>query len=162
MKRAFKKGISFGTTSGIITTLGLMVGLNAETGSRLVVAGGIITIAIADAMSDSLGMHMSEEASKRSKKEVWQATLTTFFFKFFVALTFLAPLIFFKLSTAIFVSVGWGLLMLCYLSFRVARSTKDNYFRVIVEHLIIAIAVITVTHYVGHLVGYYFGQASLY
>ena len=49
MKTSTIKGVSFGLTSGIITTLGMMVGLNFSTGSKLVVLGGILTIAIADA-----------------------------------------------------------------------------------------------------------------
>ena len=59
MNRAVKTGISFGITSGIITTLGLMVGLANGTGSRLIVIGGILIIAIADSFSDALGIHVS-------------------------------------------------------------------------------------------------------
>ncbi|GAI31399.1 unnamed protein product, partial [marine sediment metagenome] len=39
MKHSIKTGFSFGLTSGIITTLGLMVGLHSSTGSKLVVIG---------------------------------------------------------------------------------------------------------------------------
>jgi len=53
MKASFKTGLSFGLTSGVITTLRLMVGLHSGTRSRTVVIGGILTIAIADAMSDA-------------------------------------------------------------------------------------------------------------
>jgi len=49
MKHQLKTGVSFGLTSGIITTLGLMVGLHSGTQSRIAVVGGILTIAIADA-----------------------------------------------------------------------------------------------------------------
>jgi len=52
MKHLLKTGLSFGLTSGIITTLGLMVGLNSSTHSDLVVIGGILTIAIADGFLD--------------------------------------------------------------------------------------------------------------
>jgi hypothetical protein len=45
MKLSFKTGLSFGLTSGVITTLGLMVGLHSGTHSRTVVIGGIVTIA---------------------------------------------------------------------------------------------------------------------
>ena len=55
MKDLLRTGISFGLTSAVITTLGLMVGLNSGTHSQIVVLGGIITIAIADAFSDALG-----------------------------------------------------------------------------------------------------------
>ena len=47
---------------GVITTLGLIVGLHSGTHSRAIVIGGILTIAIADAMSDALGIHVSEES----------------------------------------------------------------------------------------------------
>ena len=48
MNHSLRVGFSFGLTSGLITTLGLMVGLSSGTHSKLVVIGGILTIAIAD------------------------------------------------------------------------------------------------------------------
>jgi len=44
-------GLSFGVTSGVITTFGLMIGLYSGTNSRLAVVGGILIIAFADAFS---------------------------------------------------------------------------------------------------------------
>ena len=82
LKHSLTVGFSFGMTSGIITTLGLMVGLNAGTQSKLAVIGGILTIAIADAFSDALGIHISEESEGRhTHKQIWAATLATFFFE---------------------------------------------------------------------------------
>ena len=65
MKRSVKAGFSFGLTSGVITTLGLMVGLHSSTHSKLVVIGGILTIAIADALSDSMGVHIAVESQNK-------------------------------------------------------------------------------------------------
>ena len=62
MEHSFRVGMSFGLTSGIITTLGLIVGLHSGTHSKLAVIGGILTIAMADAFSDALGIHVSEES----------------------------------------------------------------------------------------------------
>lgn len=150
MKHSIKTGFSFGLTSGIITTLGLMVGLHSGTHSKLAVLGGILTIAIADAFSDALGIHISEESEgKHSVKEIWESTLSTFFSKFVFALTFVIPVLLLNLSTAIIVSVVWGLSLLSILSFRIAREQKKPPLRVIGEHLIIAIVVILTTHYVG-------------
>ena len=71
MKHSIKTGFSFGLTSGIITTLGLMVGLQSGTHSQLAVIGGILTIAVADAFSDALGIHIAEESeNKHSSKEI--------------------------------------------------------------------------------------------
>ncbi len=58
MKESLKGGLSFGTTSGIITTLGLIVGLSAGTHSTLAIVGGILSIAIADGLSESMSMHI--------------------------------------------------------------------------------------------------------
>ena len=65
MKQPLNKGVSFGLTSGAITTLGLMVGLHSETKSAAVVLGGILTIAVADAFSDALGIHISEKGENQ-------------------------------------------------------------------------------------------------
>ena len=103
-KHSFLVGFSFGLTSGIITTLGLMVGLHSSTHSRLAVIGGILTIAVADALSDALGIHISEESeNKHSHKEIWEATISTFLSKFIFTLTFIIPVLLFKLPTAIMV-----------------------------------------------------------
>jgi hypothetical protein len=48
MKESLKTGITFGLTSGTITTLGLMIGLFSGTNLRGIVIGGILTIAITD------------------------------------------------------------------------------------------------------------------
>src|SRR3990170_2967194 len=150
MKHSLKIGFSFGLTSGIITTLGLMVGLNSGTHSKLVVIGGILTIAIADAFSDALGIHVSEESeSKHSTREIWESTVST--------LTFIIPILVVQLSTAIFVSVVWGLTLLGFLSFYLAKDEKVKSWKVIAEHLVIAMVVIVLTHYVGDWIGSTFG-----
>jgi vacuolar iron transporter family protein len=83
MKDSLRTGISFGLTSAVITTLGLMVGLHSATGSRLAVLGGVLTIAIADAFSDALGIHVSEESECiHTTRQTWGATIATFVTKF--------------------------------------------------------------------------------
>ncbi len=145
-----KIGLCFGLTSAIITTLGLIVGLHSFSGSKLVVIGGILTIAIADAFSDALGIHISEESeSIHTDREIWESTIATFAAKFLFALTFMAPVVFLELSTAILVSVIWGLLTLTFLSYVITRDEKENTWKVIIEHLVIALIVISFTHYVG-------------
>ncbi|MCK4436967.1 hypothetical protein KAU86_03370 [bacterium] len=158
MKHSVKTGFSFGLTSGIITTLGLMVGLHSGTHSKLAVIGGIFIIAIADAFSDALGIHISEEAeNKHVTKEIWQSTISAFVSKFVFALTFIIPILLFELSTAIVVSVIWGLSVLGILSFSIAKAQKAKPWKVVVEHLIIALVVIVVTHYVGDWISSTFG-----
>ena len=150
MNHSVKIGFSFGLTSGIITTLGLMVGLNSGTHSKLVVIGGVLTIAIADAFSDALGIHISEESeNKHTTKEIWESTIATFVSKFAFALTFVIPVLLFPLTTAIYVSIVWGFTLLGLFSFYIAKEQGVKPWKVVIEHLAIALAVIIITHYVG-------------
>lgn len=150
MKLSIKKGFSFGLTSGIITTLGLIVGLHSSTHSSLVVIGGILVIAIADAMSDALGIHVSVESeNKYSTKEIWESTIATFLSKFVFALIFVIPILFLQLPTAIIICVIWGLSLIVIFSYYMAKQQKIKPYRVILEHLLITIIVIVITHYVG-------------
>jgi vacuolar iron transporter family protein len=154
MNHSIKVGFNFGVTSGIITTLGLIVGLDSAIGSKLAVIGGIITIAIADACSDALGIHISEEGEgKHTKKQVWMSTISTFFFKFIVAITFIIPFLIFELPTAIIISVAYGLLILGIFSYMLSKREREKSWKVVFEHLAIAVLVIIVTYFVGELVG---------
>jgi VIT1/CCC1 family predicted Fe2+/Mn2+ transporter len=158
MKRSIFSGLSFGLTSGIITTLGLMIGLNASTHSKIVVIGGVLTIAIADAFSDALGVHISEESEDmHTEKEIWASTISTLVSKFLFASTFLIPVILLDLSWAIPVSLAWGFVALGYLSFVIARMQAKRPISVIVEHLGIALVVIVITHFAGLWIGRVFG-----
>ncbi|MCW3976245.1 MAG: hypothetical protein NWE86_08425 [Candidatus Bathyarchaeota archaeon] len=146
----FKVGFSFGVTSGIITTLGLMVGLHSGTQSKFVVIGGILIIAIADAFSDAFGIHVSEESeNKHDSKEIWASTIYTFLSKFLFALSFIIPVIFLDLTIAIVLSVIWGLLVLSILSLNIAKEQRKKPWKVILEHLTITLLVIIITHFVG-------------
>ena len=65
VNKGVRTGLFFGATSGVITTLGLITGLNAGTHSITAVLGGIFVIAVADSMSDALGIHLAEEWMRR-------------------------------------------------------------------------------------------------
>lgn len=150
VRQAIATGVSFGLTSGVITTLGLIVGLHSGTHSTLAVTGGVLTIAVADALSDALGIHIAEESNpRRSALHVWQATLATFAAKLLMALTFMVPLLVFTLGAAIVASVVWGFAVLTLLSWRLARAQGTPPWRVIGEHLLIAAIVVVTTHLLG-------------
>jgi len=146
-------GFSFGLTSGVITTLGLMAGLHTGTHSRLAVIGGIVTIAVADALSDALGIHIAEESKNNGVvSEIWESTIATFVAKFLIAMTFAAPVLLLPLEDAMTVSMVWGLSLLAVLSYLLARAQQISAWKVIAEHVVIGVSVIAITHYVGDLI----------
>lgn len=145
-----RTGIFFGATSGVITTIGLIAGLYAGTDSLVAVLGGILVVAVSDAMSDALGIHLAEEADPDSNStHIWAATISTFLTKLLVALTFALPLIFLPLGIAVLVSVGWGLIVIVLLSYYLARTQKTAVLPVVAEHLTIAIVVVVLAHVIG-------------
>jgi VIT1/CCC1 family predicted Fe2+/Mn2+ transporter len=144
-------GLSFGLVSGSITSLGLIVGLAFGTDSRLAVIGGIVTIAIADALSDALGIHVAEESEGvHSSAEVWASTVATFLAKFVVSISFLGPVLLLDLRPAVAASVGWGLLLVAVLSWRLAKRQGESVPSIVSEHVGVAITVVAASALVGH------------
>lgn len=158
MIESLKTGITFGITSGTITTLGLMVGLYSGTNSHGVVIGGILTIAIADSLSDALGIHISEESNyTRTTMQIWIATVATFLSKLY-ALIFIIPVLLFELSIAINVNLAFGVIILTILSYYLAKSQGVKPWKVILEHLIIIIVVVVLTYFSGKFIAQYVGS----
>ena len=127
-----------------------MVGLNASTHSKLAVIGGIIAIAIADAFSDAMGIHIAEESENRhTTREIWEATFSTWASKFLIALTFVVPVLAFRLHLAIWLSTVWGLTLIILFSYHMATQQGVRPYKVVLEHVTIVALVIIITHYVG-------------
>jgi len=152
-------GLSFGITSGVITSLGMIVGMFSATNSKLAVVASIITMAIADGLADGAGQHMSEEAEMEkgmavhSQKEVWLSTLYTFLSVCGSILSFVPFFLLFPLTTAIFWAIGWGIILLLVFNFMLARTLQENPLKVILEHLTLAAFVIVVSYFLGNLIG---------
>jgi len=66
-----------------------------------------------------------------------------------IAATFVVPVIVGPLDQAIVVSVMWGLSLLTVLSFFLARAQAIPPWKVIGEHVFIALCVVVITHVVG-------------
>lgn len=153
MKSSYKLGLSFGSVSGVISTLGLMVGLESGTKSELAVVGGVIMIAIADSLSDALSMHVSEESQKGAKESfIWQATIAVFVSKLVIALSFVIPFLIFDLSVAVIVNIIWGILLVAIINYFVAKNRGLHPAKLVAEHIVITVLVIAATYLAGKLV----------
>ena len=151
-------GVSFGITSGVITSLGMIVGLYSATSSKLVVVAGLITMAIADGLADGAGQHMSEEAemkdgkARHTHKEVWVATLYTFLSVCVSILSFVPFFFIFPMEIAIYWGIGWGVLLLVIFNSILANKKKEKALVLVGEHLALAVFVIVISYYVGKLI----------
>ena len=151
--KALVGGVSFGLTSAVITTIGVMVGLAAGTESKMVVIGGILTVAIADSFSDALAMHLSEESSiKRPEKYYIESAIATFLSKFFFTIAFIIPVLLFEIDKSVIVSIIIGFIMLGFLSYYAAKRQKIPALKVMIEHWAVAAVVVVLTHFGGRFI----------
>jgi vacuolar iron transporter family protein len=147
---------SFGATSAIITSLGLITGLRTFDSPKLSIIGGLFIIAVADNIADSLGIHIYQEAECLKTREVWISTLTNFMARFLVTLTFIFLIIFFSLRIAVIASIVWGMLLLALLSYSISKREKKNPYLAILEHIVIATVVIVISNFFGQLFAHNF------
>ncbi|MFN3910384.1 MAG: hypothetical protein ACK4J0_04125 [Candidatus Anstonellaceae archaeon] len=149
-----KTGLGFGLISGTLTTLGVLVGIYFGTKSFLAIIGAIISVAIADAFSDSLAIHISEESKNQDKQHVFHSTVSTFFTKFFVGLLYLPAFLIFNMDIALFLDILLGIGLISYYSYLIAKQNKTPIAYTILEHLLIAFAVIIATFLVGDFINH--------
>lgn len=157
---AIKKGLGFGISSAIITTLGIIVGIHSGTDLKHAVIAAILIIAFADSMADSLGVYFSEKSRADStQKECIVAMISAFLSKILFALSFLIPIIIFSdLHVGIAIDLIYGAILLIAVTYGMAREKKENMLKMISFHVILAIIVITISHFIGLWINSKFGS----
>ena len=142
--------ISFGTTSAIMTNMGLICGLDTLANPKRAIVGSILVIAFADNFSDSMGIHVFQESEGLSEKEVWFSTATNFFSRVVVSLSFILLVLALPLSAAVPCAVAWGLALLALMSYAIARDRGLNPRREMLVHLCMAAFVTLASHFAGN------------
>lgn len=140
---------SFGATSGIITSLGLIMGLYTVPNAKLSIISSLLILALADNFSDTMGIHVYQDAENYTPAEVWISTVTNFMARFLVSAFFILFFIIFPIKIAVAFSVFYGLLILAAVSYQIAINKKENPFKTILEHVSIAMIVIFASKFVG-------------
>ncbi len=143
---------SFGSTSAIITNLALIIGLDTTANAKLSIIGSLMVIALADNISDSLGIHIYQESEGMTTRQVWISTLTNFISRLFISLGFIFIILFLPLSIAISISIIYGLLVLSVVTFTIAKNKGISPWHSIIEHLVIAGIVIFASKYFGTII----------
>lgn len=145
----------FGITSGVLTTTGLLVGVNAATESRLAVVSSILVIAMADSLSDSFGMYLSKLGERGNTPiEAVRYAFGTFAGKFMLPLTFALPFLFpvFSLPTAVIIDLAWGAVVLSVLSVEQALVSQKPVLRIVCRNIGLAILIVCLSTLIGTVV----------
>jgi VIT1/CCC1 family predicted Fe2+/Mn2+ transporter len=140
---------SFGSTAAIVTSVGLIVGLDTEAVSRATLVSGLAIIAVADNISDSLSIHVYQESENLEARAALRATLSNFVARLVVAMTFVALVLLVPPPALVPAALAWGFALLAALTYRVARARGARPGREIVKHVLVALAVVGASRGLG-------------
>jgi len=140
---------AFGGTSAIVTGMGLIIGLDAAAASRMALVGSLLIIGLADNLTDSLSVHMYQEAEHLDGRQALRTTVTNFLARFAITLSFVGFLITLPFSTAIIVSLIWGFVLLALMSLMLARLRRASALAEIWKHTAVAVTVIIASKIIG-------------
>ena len=143
------RAFTFGGVSAIVTSMGLIIGLESATASTATIVSGLLIVAVADNISDSLSIHMYQEAERLEAQTALKTTLTNFVVRLVVALSFVVVVMTLPESYAGTIAIGWGFLLLSGLSYLLARVRGVSPFGEVGKHIGIAILVIATSRLIG-------------
>ncbi len=141
--------VSFGGTAAIVTSMGLISGLAAANGSRASVMGALLIAAVADNLTDSLSVHMYQEAERLEQREAFLGTLANFGTRLLLCLTFVLIVAVFGVPAAAGWGIVWGMALLSGLTYLVARHRGVSALSEVGKHVTVAIVVIVVSQVLG-------------
>ena len=82
--------VSFGGPAAIVASVALIVGLDAAATDRTAIVGSLLILALADNLTDALGVHIYQESERLASPEAFRTTIANFLTRLLVSLSFVA------------------------------------------------------------------------
>ena len=73
---------------------------------------------------------------------------------FSIGWKFSIPFFLVGIKTAVIICFVWGMLLITLLSIYLAKKQKLNPIHIVLEHVLIALAVVILTYFIGKLIGF--------
>jgi hypothetical protein len=144
--------ISFGGTAAIVTSMSLVLGLEAAASSQRGIIGALLIVALADNLSDSLSVHIYQEAERLESRAAFVSTLANFVARLLVSLSFVLLVIIARPDLMPLTVIAWGFLLLTLLTYRIACARGVPPGREIGKHLAVAAVVLGISRWLGSLI----------
>lgn len=141
--------ISFGGTSAIVTSMGLILGLDAATSSERAIVSSLLIVALADNLTDSLSVHAYQEAERLESHQAFIATAANFVTRLLASLSFVVLVIVTPRAFLTMAAAGWGFVLLTLLTYRLARARGAHVGKEIVKHFAVAVTVLLISRLLG-------------
>jgi VIT1/CCC1 family predicted Fe2+/Mn2+ transporter len=154
MSRRFESArhFSYGGTAAIVTSMSLIVGFDVATVARTTLLTGLLIVALADNLTDSLAIHMYQESEQLDGRTAFDATVSNFATRLGLSLSFVALAAFLPRSATVIASIVWGLSLLSALTYVIARRSGRPPAPEIVKHLLTAVAVMLMSKAISHFI----------
>lgn len=150
MSRTFDlRWVSFGSPAALVTSMALIVGLNAATTPKAAVAGSLLIIGVADNLTDSLSVHIYQESERMPQRQAFRTTAANYAARLCTALSFVFLFLFLPTSVAVYACVAWGFLLLSGLTYLLAKARHVKVFPEICKHSAVAVVVILLGQLIG-------------
>ena len=146
---------SFGATSSITTSLSLIVGLDFTTHPKASIISALAILAIADNISDSLGIHIYRESEDAGRSKLY--TVTNFLTRFLLTCIFAAIVLLIPHPFMMPLAIAFGIIVLSVLSYMIAVDQKINPYKEIPKHIVIAVIAMVASHFVGEIIRLHLG-----
>jgi len=143
------RNLSFGGPAAIVSSMALIVGLDAATAAKATVVASLLIIGIGDNLTDSLSVHIYQESEKLAERKAFRTTVGNFFTRLFVAFSFVVLFLLLPTSIAIYLCVAWGFVLLAGLSCLLARVRGASVVSEIWKHSAVALVVIALSKAIG-------------
>jgi VIT1/CCC1 family predicted Fe2+/Mn2+ transporter len=148
MSTMLLKRFAFGTTAALMTSMALIIGLGSANTGKVSIIAGLLIIGIADNISDSLGIHLHEEADL-GVSQALSIAVSNYVTRLVAVCSFVALVAFLPLDVARWVSLAWGTVLLSVLTYFIAKARSARPMTEILKHLVVAAAVIGISHLIG-------------
>lgn len=141
--------ISFGGTAAIVTSTGLILGMEAAASARAQMVSALLIFALADNLTDSLSMHAYQEAEQLEGREALRSTAANFVARLLIALSFVGLVLYVPRSALPALVAIWGLVLLSALTYGLARARGVSPGAEIGKHVVIAAIVLGLSRWLG-------------
>ena len=145
-----------GCSAAVITNVSLIVGMGSARAGKGPILGGLLTFALADNISDSLGIRLYKESEGCGERLSRFATALNFFSRLLVSFSFVAIVLMLPAAQAMIVGIVWAFLLLTLISSLITRRNHENSVTTIIRHVVIAVVAIASSRCVGELIAGHF------
>jgi hypothetical protein len=144
--------LSFGAPAAIVTSMALIVGLDAATAAKAAIVGSLLVIGLADNLTDSLSVHIYQEAERLAHRQALHTTAANYVARLTVTASFVLLVLLLPARAAEFAAVAWGVFLLSGLSYMLARARHVSATDEIFKHAGVALGVIVMSKAIGLLI----------